>query len=124
MRRRCRWPWTRRGAKWCSLHNTASHIDHECLKQKINGNTGSANFANIYRPHQSQSPVNATVETTSEVTGGYMGGYSFMASTATEPAPQERPTKAREKDLSGSETLGFFGAFGGDGESTALIVIR
>ena len=112
------------GAEWCSLHNTTSHSDQECLKQKTNGNTGSANFANICILHQYESQVNTTVETTSEVTGGYMGGYSFMASTATEPAPQERPTKAREKDLSGSETLGFFGAFGGDGESTALIVIR
>ena len=112
------------GDKWCSLHNTTSHSDQECLKQKTNGNTGSANFANICILHQYESQVNTTVETTSEVTGGYMGGYSFMASTATEPAPQERPTKAREKDLSGSETLGFFGAFGGDGESTALIVIR
>ena len=52
--------------------------------------------------------MNATVETTSEVTGGYMGGYSFMANTAVEPAPQERPTEAREKELSGSETLGLF----------------
>ena len=112
------------GDKWCSLHNTTSHSDQECLKQKTNGNTGSANFANICILHQYESQVNTTGETTSEVTGGYMGGYSFMASTATEPAPQERPTKAREKDLSGSETLGFFGAFGGDGESTALIVIR
>ena len=117
LRRRCRWPWTRRGAKWCSLHNTASHIDHECLKQKINGNTGSANFANIYRPHQSQSPVNATVETTSEVTGGYMGGYSFMASTAVEPAPQA------EEGLSGSEPFVLFGSVRGGGESTALTAI-
>lgn len=111
------------GAKWCSLHNTTSHSDQECLKQKSNGNTGSANFANIYSPHQSESPVNTTVATTSAATGGYMGGYSFMASAAAEPAPQERPTEAREKELSGSETLGLFGALGGGGESTALMAM-
>ena len=76
------------GAKWCSLHNTTSHSDQECLKQNINGNTGSANFTNIYSPHQSESPVNTMVETASEVTGGYMGRYSFMASTAVESLPQ------------------------------------
>ena len=111
------------GTKWCSLHNTTSHSDQECLKQKINGNTGSANFANIYSLNQSESPVNTTMETTSDVTGGYMGGFSFTASTAVEPTPQERLTKECEKELSGSETLGLFGALGGGGESTALMVI-
>lgn len=34
-------------AKWCSIDNTTSHNDQECLKKKINGNTGSANFAKV-----------------------------------------------------------------------------
>ena len=101
------------GAKWCSLHNNTSHSDQECLKQKINGNTGSANFVNMYISHQSESPVNTTVETTSEVTGGYMGRYSFMASTAVEPAPQERPTEAREKELSWVGNAWIVRSFGG-----------
>ena len=63
------------GVKWCSLHNTTSQSDRECLKQTMNGNTGSANLANIYNPQQSESSVNTTVETTSEETRGYTGGY-------------------------------------------------
>lgn len=41
-----------------------------------------------------------------------MGRYSFMASTAVEPTPQERPTEAREKELSGPETHELFGGTG------------
>ena len=46
-----------------------------------------------------------------------------MASPAVEPVPHERPTEAREEELSGSGTLGFFRALGGNGESTALMAI-
>ena len=35
------------GTKWCCLHTTVSHSDQECLKPKINGNTGSANIVNV-----------------------------------------------------------------------------
>ena len=93
-------------ARWWSSHNITSHSDQECLKQRINGNTDSASFANMYSPRQLESPVNTTVGTTSEVTWDYMGGYSLMAITAAKPAPQERPAEARGMELSGSETLG------------------
>lgn len=76
------------GAKWCSLHNTTNHTDQACLKQK-GDYRDSVNFANIYSPHPFESPVNTTVVTKSEATGVYMGGYTFMASAATEPAPDE-----------------------------------
>ena len=61
--------------------------------------------------------MNITVETTSEATGAYTGEHSFMASTAVEPSAQERPTEPREKELSGAETLGVFGALGGGGKN-------
>lgn len=100
------------GAQWCSLFNITSHSNQTCRKQKITGNTGSASLVNVDSPHQPESPVKTAVETKPEVTGGYMGGNSFMARTSTEPAPQERSTEAREKELSGSETLGLFGSLG------------
>lgn len=64
------------------------------------------------------------VDITSEVTGVYIGGYSFLANMVAEPAPQERPTEARETELSGSERLEGFGALEKGGESTALIAME
>ena len=61
------------------------------------------------------------VDAISEVSGVYMGVYSFMANMVAKPAPQERPTKARQNELSGSERLEFFGALEVGSESTALI---
>lgn len=43
------------------LHNATSHNADECLKQKISNNTGSANFANMYSSHQSESPTDTNV---------------------------------------------------------------
>lgn len=57
-----------------------------------------------------------------EVTGGHIKRYSLVASMTTEPAPQQRPTEAREKEVSGSEALGLSRALGGGGESMALMV--
>ena len=87
-----------------------SHSDQERLKQKSNGNTGSAKTANIYSPHQSESPVKATMANASETTRGYAGGYSLMASTTDDAGTPEETDSGTQNNLSGSETLECFGA--------------
>lgn len=94
------------------LHNTTRHSDQECLDNKSNRNTSSINFANNYSPHQSGSPVNTTVTTTSEAAGGYVGGYLFVASAAAEATPQERSIEACETELSRAKPLGIFRGLG------------
>ena len=106
------------------LRNTTSHSDLEDPKQKIDGDTGSVNFANIHSSHQPESSVNTTVvEITSRVLGGCRGRHSFIASTDDQPAPQGSPTEVLEKELTGLNTLGPFGGLGPNGESTALMTL-
>lgn len=93
--------------------HTSRSCDQERLKQKSNGNIDSTNFANIYGPHQSDSPMNTTMATTSEATRGYMGGYSFMASTVDDAGTPEETDRDTQKDISGWETLGCFEALEG-----------
>lgn len=106
------------------------HSDQECLKQKTNGNTGSANFTNIYSPHLSESPVNTTVPvkttvaTASGATVGYMVEYSVMASSAAKPAPQERDRRRHAKrNSAGRKRLDFPELWGAGGESMGLVAI-
>ena len=94
-----------------SLHNTTSHRDQESLKQTMGGNTASANFANIYRRHQSESPVNG---------GDCIGG---LARTAVERAPRRDQQRHTKMNRAGRKRLAFRSFGGGGGESTVLVAI-